>query len=271
MLRASSPGSRSSSTSCDTDRWRGSSTSTVDPPASRARSASSRSTSMRHSPARSPSPIGSVSAAARTSTARASTAPRRPGVRSPGYGPSGSSGHTLARASAVTGLISSGSGSLHSRSLANGRTQQGTVKGRAVSGRYPKRSRRQQHRLRPSQRNIGQPRLLLGMPFDERLVVREQACVHLLAIGRPVEVQSRQIVTLTAQRPGQFVPRAPSSATWHRTGTRHQPVRAPRRRPTQGPSPRGRRAPAPARAGPVRRRRRRSSDTRTGTDHSLEG
>ena len=44
------------------------------------------------------------------------------------------------------------------------------------------------------------------MPFDERLVVREQACVHLLAIGRPVEVQSRQIVTVTAQRPGQFVP-----------------------------------------------------------------
>jgi hypothetical protein len=34
----------------------------------------------------------------------------------------GSSGHTLARASAVTGLISSGSGSLHSCSLAYGRT-----------------------------------------------------------------------------------------------------------------------------------------------------
>jgi hypothetical protein len=50
-------------------------------------------------------------------------APRRPGVRSPGYGPSGSSGHTLARASAVTGLISSGSGSLHSCSLANGRAR----------------------------------------------------------------------------------------------------------------------------------------------------
>ena len=50
-----------------------------------------------------------------------------------------------------------------------------------------------------------------------------QARVHLLAIGRPVEGQSRQIVTVTAQRPGQFVPRAPSSSTWHRTGTRHQP------------------------------------------------